>query len=69
MATAGATERMAGRLEKKVADLRNTYDVHQQNKINHRLELLTVLSAIFLPLTFMAGKHVKLYLWCGDSAI
>ena len=58
MSTAGATDRLAGRLEKKVADLRNTYDSHQQNKINRRLEILTVLSAIFLPLTLMAGESL-----------
>ena len=58
MATAGANERMAGRLAKKVADLRLAYDSHRQDKINHRLGLLTIISAIFLPLTLMAGKLV-----------
>jgi Mg2+ and Co2+ transporter CorA len=58
MATAGFNERMAGRLEKKVADLRTTYDSHQQNLINKRLEMLTILSAIFLPLTLMAGTSI-----------
>ena len=57
MSTVGATERMAHRIDKKVADLRNTYESHQQSRINHRLEFLTVLSAIFLPLSLMAGTY------------
>jgi len=55
MATAGANERLADRIEKKVADLRHTYESNQQDRINKRLEVLTILSAIFLPLTLMAG--------------
>jgi len=55
LAAAGSTERMAGRLEKRVADLRQRYDAHQQEKLNHRLAILTVISAIFLPLTLIAG--------------
>lgn len=53
--TAGSTERAVLRLEKRVVDLRQTYDAHQQDRINHRLAILTILSAIFLPLTLMAG--------------
>mmetsp|Transcript_5392 Transcript_5392/g.9506 ORF Transcript_5392/g.9506 Transcript_5392/m.9506 type:complete len:384 (-) Transcript_5392:566-1717(-) len=53
--TAAATERTALRLEKRVADLRNIYEAHQQDRINNRLAVLTILSAIFLPLTLMAG--------------
>jgi magnesium transporter len=52
---AGFSERMAARLEKRVADLRQRYDAHQQEKLNHRLAVLTVVSAIFLPLTLVAG--------------
>jgi Mg2+ and Co2+ transporter CorA len=55
LATAGATERTALRLEKRVAHLRAAYDATQQDAINKRLALLTILSAIFLPLTLMAG--------------
>ena len=58
MATVGATERMSSRLDKKVTDLRNTYESHQQSRINQRLEVLTVLSAIFLPLSLMAGTFM-----------
>jgi magnesium transporter len=55
LAAAGSTERMANRLEKRVADLRQRYDAHQQEKLNHRLAILTILSAVFLPLTLIAG--------------
>jgi Mg2+ and Co2+ transporter CorA len=51
----GATERLAERLEKRVNDLRQRHDSHQQDRLNHRLAVLTVLSAIFLPLTLVAG--------------
>ena len=52
---AGFSERTADRLEKRVADLRQRYDAHQQEKLNHRLAVLTMVSAIFLPLTLIAG--------------
>ena len=52
---AGFSERMAERLEKRIADLRQRYDAHQQEKLNHRLAVLTMVSAIFLPLTLVAG--------------
>lgn len=55
LSTAGSTERAVLRLEKRVADLRQTYDAHQQDRINRRLAVLTILSAVFLPLTLMAG--------------
>lgn len=57
LATAGSTERMSLRLEKRIADLRQSYDSIQQDRINHRLAILTILSAIFLPLTFLAGVY------------
>ena len=53
--TAGATERMALRLEKRVEDLRSAYDAQQQELVNRRLAVLTILSAVFLPLSLMAG--------------
>jgi Mg2+ and Co2+ transporter CorA len=55
LSSASSTERMTLRLEKRVQDLRQSYDAHQQDRINHRLAVLTVLSSIFLPLSFMAG--------------
>jgi Mg2+ and Co2+ transporter CorA len=55
LATSRATERMALRLEKHIQDLRQRYDAHQQERINRRLAVLTVISAIFLPLTLITG--------------
>jgi magnesium transporter len=52
---ASSTERSLLRLEKRVADMRQTYDAYQQDRINHHLAVLTILSATFLPLTLMAG--------------
>ena len=52
---AASTERMLQRLEKRVADLEQRYDAAQQSTINQRLQALTILSAVFLPLTLMAG--------------
>jgi len=43
------------RLDKKIGDLRSELQMHAQDKTNHRLAVLTVFSAIFMPLTLMAG--------------
>ena len=43
------------RLDDKVGDLRAEIQMHAQEKTNHRLAVLTVFSAIFMPLTLMAG--------------
>ena len=45
------------RLEKTIADIRQRFDMNQQEKTNHRLAILTILSAIFMPLTFIAGIY------------
>jgi Mg2+ and Co2+ transporter CorA len=55
MATSESTERMGARQEKLIVDIRHSHASAQQDRINHHLGLLTVLSAIFLPLTLMAG--------------
>ena len=57
IATAESTERMALRLEKRANDLKQSFDSHQQDRINHRLAVLTIVSAIFMPLTFLAGIY------------
>jgi len=54
-AMVGSVNRHADRLEKTVADLRLRYNLNQQDKTNHRLAVLTVISAVFLPLTLLAG--------------
>lgn len=55
LATAGSTERMALRLEKNIADLRQRHEGHEQQVMNRRLGVLTVFSAVFLPLTLLTG--------------
>ena len=55
VSTSSSTERAIGRLEKRVADLQTKFDAHQQDKINHRLNVLTIISAIFLPLSLLTG--------------
>ncbi len=57
IATAESTERMGLRLEKRGEGLKQAFDSHQQNRMNRRLAILTVVSAIFMPLTFMAGIY------------
>ena len=55
--TARATDRDIDRLDRRVSDLQNRYQSAQQDKMNRRLGLLTILSAIFMPLTFVAGIY------------
>eukprot|EP00545_Synedropsis_sp_CCMP1620_P009573 CAMPEP_0119018626 /NCGR_PEP_ID=MMETSP1176-20130426/19884_1 /TAXON_ID=265551 /ORGANISM="Synedropsis recta cf, Strain CCMP1620" /LENGTH=383 /DNA_ID=CAMNT_0006972661 /DNA_START=197 /DNA_END=1345 /DNA_ORIENTATION=+ len=57
VATSECTERMGLRIEKRISDLRQTQEAYQQDRINKRLAVLTVLSAIFLPLTLIAGIY------------
>lgn len=56
-AIAAATERMALRLEKQIGDLRQRHEGFQQERMNRRLAVLTVLSAVFLPLTLITGTQ------------
>ena len=53
--SAASTERLLLRMEKRADDLERAYDARQQNRINHRLNVLTIFSAVFMPLTLMAG--------------
>jgi magnesium transporter len=54
-ATTSHADRAIDRQERQVADLHQRYELHQQDKTNQRLAILTVLSAVFLPLSLMAG--------------
>lgn len=51
----GATERLVDRLEGRFLELRHRASDHQQDQLNRRLGVLTVVSTIFLPLTLLAG--------------
>ena len=53
--TTRATDRDIDRLDRRVSDLQLRYESAQQAETNRRLGLLTILSAIFMPLTLLAG--------------
>ena len=52
-----ATSRRIDRLDRRAGDLQLRYDAHQQEKMNRRLSRLTIISAVFLPLTLIAGIY------------
>ena len=53
--TASNTSQVMLRLDKTTTDLSQRYDSNSQDKMNHRLGVLTILSVIFMPITFLAG--------------
>ncbi len=55
--TAKSTELRGKRLGKRVDGLKDSFDAFQQERMNKRLAILTVVSAIFMPLTFLAGVY------------
>jgi magnesium transporter len=50
-------DRVGSRLEKRLSNLRDQYGMNQQDRTNQRLAVLTVISAIFLPITLLAGIY------------
>ena len=50
-----ATNNSLDWLEGRIDVLRSIYDMRSQERINRRLGRLTIVSAIFLPMTFLAG--------------
>jgi len=54
---AGYVDRVTDRIEKRLDNLRTEYSLYQQERTNRRLAVLTVLSAVFLPLTLLAGIY------------
>lgn len=57
VADAQYLDRAIDRIEKRLTDLRVRYSLNQQDQTNRRLAVLTVLSAVFLPLTLLAGIY------------
>jgi len=51
----GVASRILERADTSIGDLRSRLDMHAQDKTNRRLGMLTILSAIFMPATLMAG--------------
>ena len=56
-ANASAASQAVSRLDKTITDLGQRFDMNQQEKTNRRLGVLTILSAIFMPLTLLAGIY------------
>jgi len=52
-----AAARRLERLDRAVSSLQQRYESLQQDKINRRLGVLTTLSAVFMPLTLIAGIY------------
>lgn len=57
MSDAQYLDRAIDRIEMRLANLREEFALHQQDRTNRRLAVLTVLSAVFLPLTLIAGIY------------
>jgi magnesium transporter len=50
-----AADKSLDRLDGRISALRSGFQMHAQDKTNRRLGLLTILSAIFMPITLLAG--------------
>jgi len=55
LANLEAADKAADRLDKRIIALRSAFQMNAQERTNRRLGILTVLSAIFMPMTFLAG--------------
>jgi magnesium transporter len=42
-------------LDQRIESLRSAFQMHAQDKTNRRLNMLTILSAIFMPVTLLAS--------------
>ena len=54
-ANASSNERFSQRLDKHLNELRERIMSHREVMLNRKLALLTVLSAVFMPLTLLSG--------------
>jgi magnesium transporter len=50
-----AADRSVDRLDERIGALRSGFQMHAQDKTNRKLGMLTILSAIFMPMTLVAG--------------
>ena len=55
-ANSSSNERLSSRVDKHMNELRERCMSHREDTLNQRLALLTILSAIFMPLTLLTGK-------------
>lgn len=54
-ANASSNERLSSRVDKHLNELRERVFAHRETTLNQRLALLTILSAVFMPLTLLSG--------------
>jgi len=54
-ANSSSNERLISRVEKHLNELRERVLAHREGTLNQRLAILTILSAIFMPLTLLTG--------------
>jgi len=55
LANLQAADRSLNRLGERIGALRAGFQMHAQDKTNRKLGMLTILSAIFMPMTLLAG--------------
>ena len=55
LANLQAADRSVDRLGERISALRAGFQMHAQDKTNRKLGMLTILSAIFMPITLLAG--------------
>jgi magnesium transporter len=55
LANLQAADRSLDRLSERISALRAGFQMHAQDKTNRKLGMLTILSAIFMPITLLAG--------------
>jgi magnesium transporter len=55
LANLQAIERSLDRLGERIGALRTGFQMHAQDKTNRKLGMLTILSAIFMPITLLTG--------------
>jgi len=83
-ANSKSNERLSSRVDKHMNELRERIMAKREVDLNQRLALLTILSAIFMPLTLLSGiwgmnfdnmpelsgegAYYKVRFWCGRSS-
>jgi len=69
LANLQAAKGSAGWLDGQIGDLRSGFQMHAQDKTNRRLNLLTILSAIFMPSTLLAGIWGMNFEWMPELKV
>mmetsp|Transcript_13531 Transcript_13531/g.31050 ORF Transcript_13531/g.31050 Transcript_13531/m.31050 type:complete len:442 (-) Transcript_13531:23-1348(-) len=54
-ANAASNDRISGRIDKHLNEIRERVMSHREDTLNQRMSLLTILSAVFMPLTLLTG--------------